>query len=177
MKRRFLVLSAIAAALIFSSLSAFAQGSQTVRDAQQALKDKGFDPGPIDGIDGPQTKAAVREYQTKQNLTADGRLGPQTLDSLGVKPAPANTDFKEAGTNVKSSYSSGGKTIAHGGKEAGSEVAHGHPIEASKDLGKGVGKGAEKIGAGTGHAAENAAKGVKNAVTGDNKKSTTSTKQ
>ena len=29
---------------------------------QQALKDKGFDPGPVDGIDGPQTVSALKSY-------------------------------------------------------------------------------------------------------------------
>src|SRR5947209_10838353 len=83
-----------------------AQGSRTVREAQQALKDKGYDPGPIDGINGPQTEAAVRRYQEKQSINADGRLGPKTLDSLGVKQAPAKTEFSEAGENVKNSYRS-----------------------------------------------------------------------
>ncbi|HEY1213584.1 MAG TPA: peptidoglycan-binding domain-containing protein, partial [Bryobacteraceae bacterium] len=55
------------------------QGSDRTRAAQQALKDKGFDPGPIDGIDGPKTDAAVREYQEKNNLVVDGRLNDQVL--------------------------------------------------------------------------------------------------
>ena len=39
--------------------------AQTVREAQQALKDKGHDPGPIDGMWGPQTQQAVKEFQEK----------------------------------------------------------------------------------------------------------------
>ena len=33
-----------------------------VRDLQQAMKALGHDPGPIDGIMGPRTKAALQKY-------------------------------------------------------------------------------------------------------------------
>lgn len=33
-----------------------------VREVQQALLNAGYDPGPIDGIFGPQTKSALRKY-------------------------------------------------------------------------------------------------------------------
>jgi len=33
-----------------------------VREVQQALLEAGYDPGPIDGIMGPRTKAALRKY-------------------------------------------------------------------------------------------------------------------
>lgn len=146
-----------------------AQGSDDVRAEQQALKDKGFDPGPVDGVDGPQTRAALRQFQQKQNLQEDGKVGPQTRDALGLKPGSAGTDMKESGTNLKKGYGEGGKDIGHGSKEMAHDVAHGHPVDGAKDIGKGVGHGVAKMGEGTGHAAKNAAKGVKNAVTGDNK--------
>lgn len=165
--RSILVTSVIGLALWLAPM-ANAQSSESVRQAQQALKDKGFDPGAIDGIDGRQTRDAIRAYQKQQNLTPDGHLGPETLDSLGVKPAPAGTDFHEAGSRLKNSYGTGGTDVGHGSKDLGVDVAHGHPVEGAKEFGKGVGHGVEKMGAGTGHAAADAAKGVKNAVTGDN---------
>jgi Putative peptidoglycan binding domain len=36
--------------------------SSHVRELQQALQQSGHDPGPIDGIMGPRTKAALRKY-------------------------------------------------------------------------------------------------------------------
>ena len=81
--RTFLAGSLLAVSLV--AIPVFAQSSDAIRDAQQSLKDKGFYNGPIDGINGPLTHSAVRKYQRKQNLTADGRLGPKTLDTLGVK--------------------------------------------------------------------------------------------
>ena len=53
-----------------------------VRNMQQSLKDKGYDPGPIDGIHGPRTSAAIREYQTKEGLTVTGRLDDETMGRL-----------------------------------------------------------------------------------------------
>jgi peptidoglycan hydrolase-like protein with peptidoglycan-binding domain len=82
--RKFL-LSAVAAAVLCGDANLLAQGSEPVRQAQQALKDKGFDPGPIDGKYGPQTREAVRNYQKQNNIVANGRLGGDTYESLGVK--------------------------------------------------------------------------------------------
>ena len=149
-----------------------AQNSGTVRDAQQALKDKGLYDGPIDGINGPLTHAATRKYQQQQNIAADGRLGPKTLDTLGVKKSGAATEFKVSGEQTKTSYSKGAKDVGQGGKEFGSDIKHGNVVDGSKDLGKGVGHGAASMGVGTAHAAKSAAKGVKNAVFSDKHKDT-----
>lgn len=144
--------------------------SDSVRQAQQALKDKGYDPGPVDGVNGPKTREATREYQKKENLTADGHLGPQTMDQLGVRNSGSGTEMKEAGNNIKHSYTHGGKDIGRGSKEMGSDVKHGDVVEGGKDFGKGVGHGVAKMGEGTGEAAKNAAKSVKDKVTGDKDK-------
>jgi len=159
--------SVLALALCVSP--AFSQGSQSVRDAQQALKDKGFDPGPVDGVRGPKTRSAIRAYQQKQNLNADGHLGPKTLDSLGVQRAGAKTQMKMSGEQVKNGYSKGASDIGNGGKALGTNVKDGRPVEAAKDFGKGLGKGVAKMGVSTGHAAKSAAKGVTSAVTGNKK--------
>ena len=60
--------------------------SDRVRAVQEALKTKGFDPGPIDGIQGPQTTQAVREFQRAENLEVTGRPDSATLNKLGVEP-------------------------------------------------------------------------------------------
>lgn len=61
-------------------------GSPHVMPMQQALKDKGFDPGPIDGTLGPRTTAALKEYQKSENLTITGKMDRDTAAKLGVKP-------------------------------------------------------------------------------------------
>jgi hypothetical protein len=53
-----------------------------VSGVQGRLNNLGFDCGPVDGISGPRTEAAVREFQGKYNLTVDGIAGPQTKGRL-----------------------------------------------------------------------------------------------
>jgi hypothetical protein len=59
-------------------------GAEQVKTIQKALQDKGMDPGPIDGIMGPKTTAALKAFQKDQKLTESGRLDDQTRDKLGV---------------------------------------------------------------------------------------------
>ena len=65
----------------------------TVSELQKALKAAGFDPGPIDGIAGARTRAAVRAFQIRHGLSADGIAGVQTLIALvgPVKSLATNT--------------------------------------------------------------------------------------
>ncbi len=55
---------------------------------QTALAGMGFDVGPIDGIRGGRTAAAIMAFQAAWKLRADGIVGPQTLARLF--PAKAN---------------------------------------------------------------------------------------
>lgn len=49
---------------------------------QQALKEKGFDPGPIDGVIGAGTKKALRAWQKSAGLPVDGYASLDTLTRL-----------------------------------------------------------------------------------------------
>jgi peptidoglycan hydrolase-like protein with peptidoglycan-binding domain len=62
-----------------------AKASARVRSAQQALMDKGYNPGPVDGVMGPRTKAAVTDFQRKEGLEANGSLDMQTMSRLGAQ--------------------------------------------------------------------------------------------
>jgi peptidoglycan hydrolase-like protein with peptidoglycan-binding domain len=55
-----------------------------IRRAQEALKSEGHDPGPIDGVMGPKTQEALRQYQKQENLRQTGRLDQETMSKLGV---------------------------------------------------------------------------------------------
>ena len=56
--------------------------SDAVRAAQQMLSKNGFDVGPIDGILGRRTGAALRDFQQQQQLTQTGKLDADTLRAL-----------------------------------------------------------------------------------------------
>lgn len=57
-----------------------------VRDIQVALKERGFDPGPIDGIIGKDTIKAMNAFQAANNLPQDKYVNIDTLKALGVNP-------------------------------------------------------------------------------------------
>ena len=57
-----------------------------IQEIQRALRQAGFDPGPIDGVIREQTMAAVHRYQQARNLPVDGYLNLETVKALGVAP-------------------------------------------------------------------------------------------
>lgn len=58
----------------------------TTKAIQEALKARGFDPGPIDGITGPKTEAAIIAFKRSVGLKARAYVGPLTLKALGIEP-------------------------------------------------------------------------------------------
>lgn len=61
-----------------------AGNKQQLRAAQEVLKDQGMYEGEVDGLMGPKTQAALREFQKKEGLRETGRLDQQTMTKLGV---------------------------------------------------------------------------------------------
>jgi N-acetylmuramoyl-L-alanine amidase len=53
-----------------------------VLELQKILKNFGFNPGPIDGIYGPLTEKAVREFQISAGIKPDGIVGPTTVRQI-----------------------------------------------------------------------------------------------
>jgi N-acetylmuramoyl-L-alanine amidase len=49
---------------------------------QKALSKLGFDPGKIDGKDGPNTQKAVRAFQAHASIKIDGKVGKETRKAL-----------------------------------------------------------------------------------------------
>lgn len=73
-----------------STLSMGARGEE-VKKLQQALSDKGYDIGEIDGIYGAKTKEAVIAFQKENGLKIDGIAGPETLKKLKISTGSTNT--------------------------------------------------------------------------------------
>lgn len=82
-------------AALFVSAANISYGSRgdTVKKIQQRLKQWGYYTGSVDGIFGSGTLAAVKSFQRKNGLKADGIVGKQTAAAMGIalSEAPAQT--------------------------------------------------------------------------------------
>lgn len=73
-----------------------------VAELQQKLKAAGFDCGPVDGVFGPRTHAAVVALQKANNIKVDGIVGPQTREALRnpIPKPPAESGTPSRGGSV-----------------------------------------------------------------------------
>lgn len=53
---------------------------------QRRLVAHGFDPGPIDGEDGPKTRAGIKAFEKAYNLKTDGMADPEVIELLRAEP-------------------------------------------------------------------------------------------
>jgi endoglucanase len=79
---------------------------EQVKAAQEALKEKGVDPGPVDGVMGPKTQQALREFQKKEGLKESGNLDTETMAKLGVQKT-SGTDSSSPSASPSTGASSG----------------------------------------------------------------------
>jgi murein L,D-transpeptidase YcbB/YkuD len=64
--------------------------TQDIKKAQEALKNKGHNPGSVDGVMGQQTRQAIRAFQKANGLKESGILDAETAEKLGVEKATAS---------------------------------------------------------------------------------------
>jgi cytochrome c peroxidase/peptidoglycan hydrolase-like protein with peptidoglycan-binding domain len=79
------VISLIVGVLCIWPLGAYTGQTLTpaqIQQAQARLKAVGLDPGPIDGVMGSQTEAALRAYQQQRGLPVSGQLDAATFQAL-----------------------------------------------------------------------------------------------
>jgi peptidoglycan hydrolase-like protein with peptidoglycan-binding domain len=60
------------------------------KEIQEALADKGYFHGPVDGTWGADSTDAMKRFQTEQNLSADGKISALSLIALGLGPRRVN---------------------------------------------------------------------------------------
>src|ERR687886_256641 len=73
-------------------------GAAQVRALQRRLQELGQRPGPIDGLFGPKTEAAVERFQRTSHLVPDGVVGSHTLGALaGAGHAGGGSPARSAG--------------------------------------------------------------------------------
>ena len=76
--------------------------SQEIYDAQLILKDLGLYLSAVDGINGEGTKKAVKEFQSKSGLVADGVIGSKTKAALSKGKDSYITNNDISSTNNES---------------------------------------------------------------------------
>lgn len=73
-----------------------------VRQAQERLKEAGFNPGPTDGQLGVQTKEAIKQYQKAHGLPQTGQLDEPTRELLVVqRPTDAPERMRTPGGSTR----------------------------------------------------------------------------
>ena len=108
-----------------STLKAGSSGSQ-VKVLQNLLNGNGANLE-VDGVYGPKTEAAVKDYQTKNGLTVDGMVGPETSGSLTGGSSAGST-----GNNGSANNASAGNTGTTG--STGSAGSSGGGSSAPKEF-------------------------------------------
>ena len=66
-----------------------------VASLQQNLEDLGYELGTVDGAFGGKTEAAVKDFQSKKGLGADGIVGEKTLQALDAALKAAGKEGAE----------------------------------------------------------------------------------
>jgi Peptidase family M23/Putative peptidoglycan binding domain len=77
------------AVVIALALPAPSVAGPKVAAVQVALKRLGLYNATVDGVRGPQTKAAIVTFQQRRGLAVDGVVGPQTRAAFGKRGRPA----------------------------------------------------------------------------------------
>jgi len=81
--------------MIFGGATQAALSVSELRQVQERLMEAGFNPGPVDGVMGQKSRAALRDYQAKQGLAVTGEPDARTLKTL-LEPVKKAGDGKEA---------------------------------------------------------------------------------
>ena len=98
-KSGFVLLAVLLLSMIFltqiprTQAAVYSWGSSgpIVTKIQKNLKKWGYYSGAVDGVFGAETSRAVRQFQRKNGLTADGIVGQRTLEALGLSSSSGSS--------------------------------------------------------------------------------------
>ena len=91
---------------VVTSAAVLRQGSKggEVKEVQRRLKNWGYYKGAVDGIYGPATVEAVKAFQRKNGLTADGIVGKSTYAALGMNESVKALEGSGSTSSSSSNY-------------------------------------------------------------------------
>jgi peptidoglycan hydrolase-like protein with peptidoglycan-binding domain len=102
-----------------SAADALYVDAQAVRQAQKALNDRGFRTGGVDGRMGPQTQAALVNFQRAEKLQPTGKLDGATLKALDLEKGGRSASANAAGRYPASTIRKAQETLSARGYKAG----------------------------------------------------------
>ena len=146
----------------FAMVAVPAQDADTITKVQKALKEKGFDPGPIDGLMGPRTSKALRDFQIQNDIQVTGEINRETLDRLGLKGSlmgRVGSSFRTAGDAIAGAATTGAKATASGATTGAKATAKG-ATGGGKAVASGATTGAKATASGTTTGAKATASGA-----------------
>jgi glucose-6-phosphate dehydrogenase assembly protein OpcA len=100
------------AALIATRAATFTLVVYEPEETQQLLGMLGFYTGPIDGIDGPRTDAAIRAAQVAYGLPVNGESSPELIEKLREALAKRNGKMLDGTSSPSYAYDASGAGIA-----------------------------------------------------------------
>ena len=169
-----LLVSCFTLGMISAQSPELRRSSGLVLEVQRALAEKGYDPGPVDGIMGPRTRSAIEDFQKTSSLPVDGQLDDATLNRLGVPiPARSGSDGGSGGVvgTVGRAGSTTGRAVGSAGKTAGKATAEGVTIGAKTTArgattgAKATARGAKVVGRSTAQGASTAGRATAKGAT------------
>lgn len=82
------------------AISRYGSSGSEVKEIQTKLKRWGYYNGSIDGVYGTQTVNAVKYFQKKNGLTADGIAGSKTLAAMGISSGSSTSSSSQSNLNL-----------------------------------------------------------------------------
>jgi peptidoglycan hydrolase-like protein with peptidoglycan-binding domain len=107
------------------------QSPEMVKQAQEKLSAAGHDAGEADGIMGPKTQSALKEFQESKGLQASGELDQKTMAALGISGGSSS-----AGASSSPSSSSGGSAPSSSSGASSPSATSGASSEKSSEKSK-----------------------------------------
>lgn len=124
-----------------------------VLQLQKALKSLGFNPGPLDGVFGPATERALREFQASVGIQQDGILGPATLKRLSeMSVSFGSSSVVDYPSRRMEAHVLDGTVVAldagHGGRDPGAVGPDGlRECDVVRDIARRVERALDAVGA------------------------------
>jgi len=96
---------------------------EEVKQIQQALKEKGHEPGSAKGVMNAETREAIREFQKANNLSVTGTVDEETAQKLGVSVSgSAGTGASEVAPRSEHKSGGGASGAGFGSGSSGSPL-------------------------------------------------------